>query len=526
MIRKILTVILFLVPVCIQAQDSGVELPDFVITGKDVVNIGKTEKIQPDFISTISETFLKPVFPTENLQMKEVNIPIKGTSTLLDSLNYLTGSLDAGLGSYSLPKVDVNFSSPFANGLFEGHAGAENRRAYVDNSDRYSLNGGASLSLYTDDDASFLPGTQFKFNGDYSTTAYKFFASDNPFLKRTLNNGNAYVEMNNLMGKYFVFSAKLADDNFNLKNENYTENLFNLSGFAQLTLPAFNLGLDVDYKKQILTNNYVSGNKVNFISARPTIGLSLAPLVNVTFGFNYQHSDTNNFFSPYAALAMYFNKELSLYGEFSPQAEFWGGGHFLQSNDYFMAQRFSNIFLKKNFAFSAALKYEYYTYVEVNGGVKFYKSDNLPYFFDTSAGMFDLATVEAKSYTAFVNFLFHPGPAGAFYASAEANSTKDNNGNIVPYFPEAKVTLSYGYNFKNGLETETSLTYISGMHVELKSESTLSPFVNLGVKLGYQIFPDFYLTVKLSNLINHNNYMWQGYKELPMDFTAGLNYRW
>jgi hypothetical protein len=191
-----------------------------------------------------------------------------------------------------------------------------------------------------------------------------------------------------------------------------------------------------------------------------------------------------------------------------------------------MAERFSNIFLKKNFAFSAALKYEYYTYVEVNGGVKFYKSDNLPYFFDTAAGMFDLATVEAKSYTAFVNFLFHPGPAGVFYASAEANTTKDNDGNIVPYFPEAKVTLNYGYNFKNGLETETSLTYLSGMHVDLKSESTLSPFVNLSVKLGYQIFPDFYLTVKLSNLINNNNYMWQGYKELPMDFTAGLNYRW
>ena len=70
--------------------------------------------------------------------------------------------------------------------------------------------------------------------------------------------------------------------------------------------------------------------------------------------------------------------------------------------------------------------------------------------------MFDLATVEAKSYTVFVNLFFHPGPGGVFYPTAEANNTKDNNGNIVPYYPTAKVTLNYGYNFINGFETETN----------------------------------------------------------------------
>ena len=79
MIRKIVTVIVLLITFYIAAQDSGVELPDFVITGKDIVNVGKIQKIPPDFISTISETFLKPVFPSENLQMKEVKTPVKGT---------------------------------------------------------------------------------------------------------------------------------------------------------------------------------------------------------------------------------------------------------------------------------------------------------------------------------------------------------------------------------------------------------------------------------------------------------------
>ena len=74
------------------------------------------------------------------------------------------------------------------------------------------------------------------------------------------------------MGQNFVFSAKLADDNFHLRNENFTENMFNISGFVQYTLPAFNIGLAANYKKQILTNYYMSGNKVNFISVKPTEG--------------------------------------------------------------------------------------------------------------------------------------------------------------------------------------------------------------------------------------------------------------
>ena len=191
-----------------------------------------------------------------------------------------------------------------------------------------------------------------------------------------------------------------------------------------------------------------------------------------------------------------------------------------------MAENFSNIFLKKNVAFSAALKYEYYTYVEINGGVKYFKSDNLPYFFDTTNGIFDLATFEAKSYSAFVNFLFHPGPGGTFYATVEANNTKNELGNIVPYFPEAKATFNYGYSFANNLETETSLTYLSGIHTDLNNDNTIRPYINLGLKLSYQLFPEFYLTIKISNLINHNNYLWQGYKEMPQDFLVGLNYRW
>ncbi|WP_407931569.1 hypothetical protein, partial [Ignavibacterium album] len=37
----------------------GIELPDFVITGKDVIAMKKSDKIKPEFVTTISENFIK-----------------------------------------------------------------------------------------------------------------------------------------------------------------------------------------------------------------------------------------------------------------------------------------------------------------------------------------------------------------------------------------------------------------------------------------------------------------------------------
>ena len=45
-----------------EKQNPNVQLPDFVITGKDVVSLQKARKIDPGYISTISEAFIKPVF--------------------------------------------------------------------------------------------------------------------------------------------------------------------------------------------------------------------------------------------------------------------------------------------------------------------------------------------------------------------------------------------------------------------------------------------------------------------------------
>ncbi|HUX92892.1 MAG TPA: TonB-dependent receptor [Ignavibacteriaceae bacterium] len=530
MIKKIIAILLF---GCIylfaqdgQKQNPGVQLPDFVITGKDIISVENAKKIPPPFVSTLSEQFFKPIFSPENLQVKEIDIPIQGSLMKIDSLNYYKGRIDAGMGLYSLPTVAFNYSQPFENGMLEGFASALNQRPYVANSEKYSFNGGANLFLYVRDDSKIFPGTHFKFGGNYSTTTYKLFASDNPFFKRNLNIGNASVKIENLTSKYVIFSGKIEDKLESLQNENYSENLMNVEGFAKIGFPTFYLGVDANFKKQFLTNNIYNNQIGYFLSARPSVELNITNLLRASFGFYFSQVSRNNFFSPYASAALNLGNGISLFGDYSPQTEFLTPEYFLNQNPYYNPQNFSNLFVKNNSSFDAYIKYEYYTMFEIDGGIKFLSTENLPYFTDLkSPGIFNILTANVKSYSSFVDLLFHLGPYGEFYGTVEVNSTKDSSGNYVPYFPQLKSSLNYGYYFHSGLDAEINLLYNTGSYTGLNNSVELNPDFNLGLKFSYKLEPDFLLTLKLSNLFNHKNYMWNGYQDLPLNVVGGIRYQ-
>ena len=157
------------------------------------------------------------------MEIKEFVNPIKENINLKDSVHYVTGRFSAGVGLYTLPTIDFLYTNPYDGGIFEGYASALNQRAFVTNSDKYELNGGMNLSLFSKNDASFLPGTELKFSGDYNLDSYKFYASPHPLIRRSFTDANFSVKADNFLNDYFVFAVKAGNEYSALKNENYNE---------------------------------------------------------------------------------------------------------------------------------------------------------------------------------------------------------------------------------------------------------------------------------------------------------------
>ncbi len=173
------------------------------------------------------------------------------------------------------------------------------------------------------------------------------------------------------------------------------------------------------------------------------------------------------------------------------------------------------------------MKYEYDKYFEIDGGMDYYNADNLPYFTDENdLGKFNVALAGANSYSAFINLLFHQGPYGIFYADAKLNSTKNSDGYILPYYPQTKVSFAYGYDFFQALNASVSLNYYSMQFTDIKNTKSINPYFDAGLKFKYLVFPQFHLTLEVLNLFNYNNYLWNNYKEPPLNVIGGFSYQW
>ncbi len=459
--------------------------------------------------------------------MKKLGNPLKKSFELNNPLNYFNGNFYFGAGLYDLPVTRFNYTKPFKNGIFEGFANGNYQRAYVRNSDRYSLSGGANLSYFISNDASFLSGTQFKLHSKYGFSSYKFFASNTPQAKRTLGLGDLSLSVNNIRSKNFLFASKLSDNYYSISQESFAENFVQVYGMMKLAFTTFNIGTDINYKLQSLKNIIGNNLNYNFLKMHPQIGVNIGKNIKAEFGFLYAEAGTNNFLAPTASIAFRVNKDISFFGEYSPDVDFYGSGYFLTENRYFNTQNFKNLFFSKPTNLKITIKYEYQTFFEIDAGLQIFSSKYIPYFTSSlQSGKFDVVTTSGRSGDAFVNFLFYFGPYGSLFSTAEFYDSRDTSGNILPYYPRGRISLNYSYAFKNGLTTEVKLAYNSGSYTNISNTNKLNPFINLGLNFIYKLKHNFDLTLRFSNLLNHNNYIWMGYKEIPFNAVAGFRYHW
>ncbi len=527
MIKKVIFFPLIFVVTLFSQDDRNpnVELPNFVITGKDVVSVRRVEKMKPGFVGTVTKEFINPVFAPDELELAMLSNPLEGDLSLLDSSDYYKVKLTLEAGRYTLPAGELNYAYPFTRGMIHGRMKGDNQRAYIDNSGKVYYEGALDIdySLSTEDNG--LPGTKFSLKGKHGVTSYNFFGSNNPERERTLNAGNAYFGIKNLFLKEFIFDVNIAGDYTYLDKENFNESLLKSNAFGKLQLDNLGLTIKSNYQKQYLTTDSSGKTTTDYFFFRPSVSLELFDLIMADLGFTFSGSGGNELNGLFAAFGLEISDNLVLLAEYSPIAEFVTTGKFLRENNYFNPHTYSSYVVKKSNAFEVVLKYEYDRYFQVDGGIRYFSSKDFPYFTNpNSTGVFGLAFTDAKSYNGFVNFLFHAGPYGIFYGSLDYYKIKNSDGSFIPYHPKYKAALTYGYEFNNELKGEASVEYLSRRYTNISNSNSLKPFFNANLKLEYKFKSQILFSVQVTNLFNTKRYLWEGYQEKPLDLIFGVNF--
>ncbi|GAB4295191.1 MAG: hypothetical protein Kow0098_17320 [Ignavibacteriaceae bacterium] len=510
-----------------KTQNPAVELPDFIITGKDVITIKKGEKPVAEFISTVSDEFLKPVYSPEELLIADLSNPVEKDMNLLDSSNYYTGRLKLGLGLYSLPETDLTIFHLFDNGHLNFDFNGLYQREFVDYSDRYSLEGGLALRYMTPADAGFVPFTFFEIGGNYFTRDFKFYGASDPTVKRNINGGNINFSFGNFYSEKFNFQFEAKDSLINGGEESFSENQFSLGAFTKINYNNFNIRFNAIYMNFQTEDSLVSGLKEEFIHMRPAVGLIVSDIFRASFGFTFEKTGFDRFTSPYASFGLMIEPGLSLFGEYSPESVYLTAGQIIRYNEYFDPQLFRGFYFSKKNKMNIALKYEYDSYFQIEGGVKYYSSDSYPYFSSIAGtGKFNLLSKEGKNLEAYINLIFYRGPYGEFYSTLRFADVRDSANNFIPFNPSVLASAQYGYKFENGFYPSIKLEYYSVSYADLENLISIDPFINLNLKLEYLLNEKFSLIFSANNLLNKDNVRWIGYQTRPVDFIAGISYKW
>jgi len=505
-------------------KNPNVELPDFVITGNDVISVRRVEKMKPGFVGTVTKEFINPVFAPNELELAVLSNPLEEDLNLLDSSNYYKGRLTLEAGIYTLPAGELNYAYPFTRGKIHGRMKGNNQRSYIDNSGKVYYEGAVDIEYSLSTEDNILPGTKFSLNGEHEVTFYNFFGSNNPERERKLNAGNAYFGIKNLYLKEFIFDVNAAGDYTYLDNENFNESLLKANAFGKLQLDNFGLTLKSNYQKQFLTTTSQGKTTSDYFFFRPSVSLELFDLIMADLGFTFSGSQGNTLNTVFAAFGFEISENLVLLAEYSPMAEFVTAGSFLRENNYFNPQIYSSYVVKKSNAMEFALKYEYDKYFQIDGGFRYFSSKEFPYFTNlANTGVFELAFIDAKSYNEFINLLFHLGPYGIFYGSLDFHQIKNSEGLFIPYQPKTKGSLTYRYNFGNGFNGEATLEYLSGRFTDIENSKSVKSFFNAAFKLEYQFKSKILLSLQVTNVFNTKRFLWEGYQEKPLDLILGVN---
>lgn len=510
-------------------ENPNVELPQFVITGKEAYEFPQLEKQKPELVSSVSEQFFKPIYSPDELEVKEFSEPAKKSGEFLDSINFINGEAVFLIGNNLLPSLSVTYRMPMERSLFSANINAINQRAFLPYADMNKYSAKLSYSSIFSDSSDFLPFSKLELSAKGENESYKLFGSSLPSFNRKVSRAIVFASLANVTLDRFNYDLTIEDNYLNMSNDSLKENLFKVNGFAKYSGKLFDLSLYGKYHLLQSTFLPLASEDYGFLSTKGICAFKFGNRVRADFGFEYSKLDSNNSFYPYATAAVLLWKGFSLFAEYHPTSLLITQQDLLNTNRYYLPNSlYKNIFYSMTSLYNFNFKYEYERLFEFTTGFSLFSASNYPYFTSAFSGANDLVidTIEVKATTFSASFRWFAGSYGFFSGSLFYQNIQDTAGNTLPNIAPLKASATYGYNISSEISLSAEMMYYSSPFLNFTNIEKGQDYFNLSLKGEMIISEKMFAQLELRNLLNAKNEIWKNYQELPLTISAGIKIIW
>lgn len=527
--KKIFVIVLFYASlVYSQNEQQNIELPDFIITGRQTVDIQAASKPKTVLVSVLSKEFFTPQYSSEELPLLISSTPVAVFPSVKESEKYYDGNVKIMIGKETMPFGQLNLSQSFDYYLFNIRAWGININEYQP----YAGYNNSGVELINDFSistrSSFLPGTKVLAEAKYFRDSYYLYGSIKPDQLREKNKIDASVSVSNMYSKIFNFAFGASGNVFNLNENSLTET--NLAAFGKMNLRWSKMvfGGNMEIKRQMLSNNLSGKSGYNYLNAKTFVELIPMNGLWLNGGIIFNTNSVNNLLTPFAAAEFLLDKGIVIGAEFKPRIEYYNLNSIYNKNLFATLGFTDNVFTKYKNDLSVAIRYELQKMFSASLSANYASIDNYLYFEDLlNNGRYDLLTAnDVKILKTSLKVFLQPTQFGNFFAEVIMQNVTNANEKLIPYEPSFISTFAYNYAINSDWGLGLKYRISEGAYTDIKNTQKFNNYTDLSASGWYQIFSGFKITADFQNIMNRSNFTWKQYQEKPFDYLFGFEYRW
>ncbi len=526
--KKLLFAVALMVTGEVFSQQQNIELPDFVITGRQSADVQASQKPKPELISILSQEFFTPQYSPEELPLLLSSEPVSILPDIKTSNEVFSGNLNVKVGKYTLPIGELNLSKSYENYLFSAKLWGVNTTEYIPNSGYNNSGFNMIHDFFTSTRADFLPGSKISVDATYWRDSYKMFCSANPAQIRESNNGNAQFKFSNNYNRFLNSEFGISANYLSLNENNLSEFTIKGNGLLEFKMDYFSLGADADYSIQKFKSDLFPSDSFSSLMGEGYLSANISNSLQLKGGIVFHTGGNSDLFSPFGSLRFQFAKGFLLGFEYKPRVAFLTNRNILDQNLYSSVGTIPNCFTKYNTSFTGSLTYEFQKTFLVNLSFNYSKADNFIYYDDiTNAGIFDILVLnDAGLINGKLTLQYHPGDLGTFYGEFSYQDDTDANGFAIPYHPKMNSMIYYSYDFNFGLGVKVGYESCMDVYTNRLNTNQLEDYHNIFASVSFELIHGIKITGDFQNILNRSNFVWKGYQRKPFDYLVGIDYRW
>ncbi len=523
-ITKILILFLLLIIPVINlfAQESNtkpLELPNFIIEGKEQLNVRSGIKQFPDKPGLLSKNELDSINSLEKRQ--SLLLPPEPLPDRIMHTVYKKGYFTADFGRFTTASAEGGYE--FRAGEYDlfGNAGFDYSSGHIDNAgyDKAFIN--LNADYIANEKYWIFGGSKTRTNLFFKNMDYKLYSiPKNPEKRNTINLDLKIETDGNYEG--FAFNTGGGVRVFQVKQDSSKSFDNAINGFISVK----NLTSDYEIGGDLLVDLHsVRGNGTHFMQG-DIFGTYIHENFSLKAKAGIQSVNTSTEIARLGLLAAG-DMEIRMSEMFTIRAnvligmgnnslyEIISGNPYAAHNviidyAYYLPSLRGSFVIHPNEVFSAEI------------GAEFAMVQRSPIYFDTSGGEFAINYTDITKLEAFAEMNYNISSMDEVSINLVFDKSEIEGGNTVPYSIPMKFAMDYKRKWLKNFGTQFGIFYIDERFSDLQNQNKLNSYIDLRFKAEYSVSDLLNIFVRLENMMNNDIRIWNGYKERGLFITGGV----